>query len=349
MAVKDFIKQLIKESGNDMASIVSSGIIGDSNTFIGTGSYSLNALLSGSMYGGVPSNKITCFAGSEAVGKTFITLSIAKHFLEQNKENAVMYFESEGALTQDIIAERGLDTDRVVVLPVATVEEFRTQCVKVIENSKRVKGQIMIFLDSLGNLSTMKETSDVASGSDKRDMTRAPLIRGTFRTLALMLSRHDIPLILTNHTYDSIGSMFPKKEISGGGGIKYAASTIVTLGKRKNKDGTNVIGNIIKAKLVKGRMTKEESIVEMMLDYQKGLDKYYGLIPIAEKYGIFKKVSTRFETPSGKAFEKTIINDPEKYFTEDVMKQLEEAVYKEFNYGSKGALNDNNDKQREDI
>ena len=335
MAVKEFISQLIKEAENDMASVVSSGIVGDCSSYLSTGSYSLNALLSGSMYGGVPSNKISCFAGSEAVGKTFITLSIANNFLKEDKDNIVIYFESEGALTKEMIEERGLDTNRIGLFPVATVEEFRTQCVKIIENSKRSKGKLMIFLDSLGNLSTMKEMGDVASGSDKRDMTRAPMIRGTFRTLALMLAKHHIPLILTNHTYDSIGSMFPKKEISGGGGIKYAASTIVTLGKRKHKDGTDVIGNIIKAKLVKGRMTKEESIIEMMLDYDKGLDKYYGLVPIAEKYGIFKKVSTRYETPSGKAFEKTIVNDPEKYFTEDVMKELEKAVFKEFNYGSK--------------
>ena len=344
MAVKDFIKHLIKESQNDMATVVSSGIVGDCYTFVDTGSYSLNALTSGSMYGGVPSNKITCFAGSEAVGKTFITLSIAKNFLDLDKKNLVIYFESEGALTKDMIEERGLDIDRIGLFPVATVEEFRTQCVRIIENSGKNEGKMMIFLDSLGNLSTMKEMGDVAGGSDKRDMTRAPMIRGTFRTLSLMLSKHNIPLIITNHTYDAIGSMFPKKEISGGGGIKYAASTIVTLARRKHKDGTEVIGNIIKAKLVKGRMTKEESVIEMMLDYETGLDKYYGLVSIAEKYGIFKKVSTRFETPSGKAFEKTIVNDPEKYFTEDVMKELEKAVFKEFNYGSKREIkNDDSD------
>ena len=344
MAVKDFIKHLIKESQNDMATVVSSGIVGDCSTFVDTGSFSLNALTSGSMYGGVPSNKITCFAGSEAVGKTFITLSIAKNFLDLDKKNLVIYFESEGALTKDMIEERGLDIDRIGLFPVATVEEFRTQCVRIIENSGKNEGKMMIFLDSLGNLSTMKEMGDVAGGSDKRDMTRPGMIRGTFRTLSLMLSKHNIPLIITNHTYDAIGSMFPKKEISGGGGIKYAASTIVTLARRKHKDGTEVIGNIIKAKLVKGRMTKEESVIEMMLDYQKGLDKYYGLVSIAEKYGIFKKVSTRFETPSGKAFEKTIVNDPEKYFTKDVMEQLEKAVFKEFNYGSKrGIKNDDSD------
>ena len=340
MAVNSLVKQLIKESDNDMASVVSAGILGDCSTYVDTGSYSLNALLSGSLYGGVPSNKITCLAGSESVGKTFFALSIAKNFLDNNKDSLILYFESEGALTSEMIKERGIDADRFVIFPVATVEEFRTQCLKLIEGIPK-ETKVMIFLDSLGNLSTRKEMEDSASGSDKRDMTRAPMIRGTFRTLALMLSKHNIPLIITNHTYDAIGSMFPKKEISGGGGIKYAASTIVTLGKRKHKDGTDVVGNIIKAKLVKGRMTKEESVVEMMLDYDKGLDKYYGLVPIAEKYGIFKKVSTRYETPVGKAFEKTIVNDPEKYFTEDVMKQLEKAVFKEFNYGSKAEQQEN--------
>ena len=333
MAVNSFVKHLIKVSENDIASVVSAGIVGDCSTFVDTGSYSLNALLSGSLYGGVPSNKITCLAGSESVGKTFLALSIAKNYLEQEKNNIIVYFESEGALTSDMIKDRGLDPDRIIVCPVSTVEEFRTQCVKIIDNMDN-DYNLMLFLDSLGNLSTMKEMGDVASGSDKRDMTRAPMIRGTFRTLSLKLARKNIPLIITNHTYDAIGSMFPKKEISGGGGIKYAASVIVTMAKRKFKDGTEVLGNIVKAKLVKGRMTKEESVMEFLLDYETGLDKYYGLIALAEKYEIFKKVSTRYETPVGKAFEKTIVNDPEKYFTEDVMKKLEESAHQEFHYGS---------------
>ena len=335
MAVNSLVKQLIKESSNDMASVVSAGILGDCSTFVDTGSYSLNALLSGSLYGGVPSNKITCLAGQEAVGKTFFALSIAKNFLDINKDGIILYFESEGALTTEMITDRGLDPERFIVFPVATVEEFRTQCINVI-NGVPKDHKVMIFLDSLGNLSTTKEMEDSASGSDKRDMTRAPVVRGTFRTLAIKLASKNIPLIITNHTYDKVGSMFPSKEISGGGGIKYAASVIVTLGKRKVKDGTEVLGNIIKCKLHKGRFTKEESVVETMLDYQTGLDKYFGLVEIAEKYEIFKKVSTRFEMPDGtKVFEKAIVNNPEKYFTEDVMKQLEEAVFQEFNYGSK--------------
>ena len=333
MSVNNIVKHLIKVSENDIASVVSAGIVGDCSTFVDTGSYSLNALLSGSLYGGVPSNKITCLAGSESVGKTFIALSIAKNFLEKEKKGVIVYFESEGALTSDIIKERGIDINRFIVLPVATVEAFRTQAIKIIENMDE-DYKIMMFLDSLGNLSTRKEMEDSASGSDKRDMTRAPMIRGTFRTLALKLAKANVPLIITNHTYDKVGSLFPTKEISGGGGIKYAASVIVTLAKRKVKEGTEVLGNIVRMKLVKGRMTKEESITETKLDYKKGLDKYYGLVALAEKYDIFKKVSTRFETPAGKAFEKTIVNDPEKYFTEDVMKRLEVVAKKEFSYGS---------------
>ena len=333
MATKDIVKHLIKVTENDFASVVASGIVGDCTTYVDTGSYSLNALLSGSLYGGVPSNKITCLAGSEAVGKTFFALSIAKNYLQQEKNNVIVYFESEGALTSDIIKERGIDPNRFIVIPVATVEEFKTQAIKIIDNMND-DYQVMMFLDSLGNLSTRKEMEDSASGSDKRDMTRAPAVRSAFRTLALKLAKANMPLIITNHTYDKVGSMFPSKEISGGGGIKYAASVIVTLGKRKVKEGTDVLGNIVKMKLVKGRMTKEESIAETKLDYKTGLDKYYGLVALAEKYDIFKKVSTRFETPAGKAFEKTIVNEPEKYFTDDVMAKLEEAAKKEFSYGS---------------
>ena len=234
MATKDIVKHLIKVTENDFASVVSAGIVGDCSTYVDTGSYSLNALLSGSLYGGVPSNKITCLAGSEAVGKTFFALSIAKNYLQQEKNNVIVYFESEGALTSDIIKERGIDPNRFIVIPVATVEEFKTQAIKIIDNMND-DYQVMMFLDSLGNLSTRKEMEDSASGSDKRDMTRAPAVRSAFRTLALKLAKANMPLIITNHTYDKVGSMFPSKEISGGGGIKYAASVIVTLGKRKVK------------------------------------------------------------------------------------------------------------------
>ena len=143
-----------------------------------------------------------------------------------------------------------------------------------------------------------------------------------------------MPLIITNHTYDVIGSMFPQKEMGGGSGLKYAASSIVYLSKRKEKDGTEIIGNIIHCKNYKSRLTKENKVVDVRLTYDKGLDRYYGLLDLALKHGIFKSVSTRVELPDGtKTFGKTINNNPEKYFTPEILKQLDEVCTKEFKYG----------------
>ena len=116
---------------------------------------------------------------------------------------------------------------------------------------------------------------------------------------------------------------------NGGAGLKYAASTIVYLSKKKDKNADGeVIGNIIHAKLYKGRFTKENSVVDLRLNYDSGLDPYYGLVDIAVEGGIFKKNSTRIELPDGsKVFEKTIYDNPEKYFTKDVLDQIEKAVY----------------------
>ena len=193
---------------------------------------------------------------------------------------------------------------------------------------------IFLCLDSLGMLSTTKEMEDTAEGKETRDMSRAQVLKAAFRVMTLKLGRAKVPMLVTNHTYDVIGSMFPQKEMGGGSGLKYAASTIVYLSKRKEKDGTEVIGNIIHCKNYKSRLTVENRIVDVRLTYDKGLDRYYGLLELAEKYGIFKKVSTRYELPNGtKQFGKTILNDPKAYFTEEIMTQLEDAAQKEFKYG----------------
>jgi RecA/RadA recombinase len=195
---------------------------------------------------------------------------------------------------------------------------------------------MMLCLDSLGMLSTTKEVEDTADGKETRDMTRAQVLKAAFRVLTLKLGKAKVPMIVTNHTYDSMGSMFPTKEMGGGSGLKYAASSIIFLSKKKDKDGTEVVGNIVHCKNHKSRLTIENKMVDVRLSYEKGLDKYYGLIDLAVKYGIFKQVSTRIELPDGKTqFGKTIMNDPETYFTEEVMKQLDEAANKEYKYGQK--------------
>ncbi len=338
--MSDFLKDIIKTTGNEYASLVSDGVeAGDVDSFIDTGSYIFNALLSGSIYGGLPSNKITAIAGESATGKTFFLMGMVKNFLDKNPDAGVLYFESESAITQQMVVDRGIDPQRMVIIPVTTVQEFRTQAIKVLDSylakNEADRKPIMLCLDSLGMLSTTKEVEDTSDGKETRDMTRAQVLKAAFRVLTLKLGRAKVPMVVTNHTYDSMGSMFPTKEMGGGSGLKYAASSIVFLSKKKDKDGTEVVGNIVHCKNHKSRLTIENKMVDVRLSYDKGLDRYYGLLELAIKYGIFKQVSTRIELPDGKTqFGKTIINNPEEYFTEEVMKQLDEAAEKEFKYGN---------------
>ena len=336
----DFLKQIIKETGNEYASLVSEGVeAGDVDTFIDTGSHIFNAVLSGSIHGGIPSNKITALAGESATGKTFFVLGMVKHFLDSNPDAGVIYFESESALTKQLIEDRGIDSERMIIMPVTTVQEFRTQALTVLdkymEQDEADRKPIFMVLDSLGMLSTTKEVEDTADGKETRDMTRAQVLKAAFRVLTLKLGRAKVPMVITNHTYDVVGAYMPTKEMGGGSGLKYAASTIIYLSKKKEKDGTEVIGNIIHCKTQKSRLSKENMMVDVRLRYETGLDKYYGLLDLAVKHGIFKQVSTRIELPDGtKQYAKSIYNEPEKYFTDDIMAQLDEAAKKEYSYGN---------------
>lgn len=338
MSDKDLFQSLIKETENEYATLAEDGIeAGDVTGYVGTGSYALNALLSGSIYGGIAANKVTALAGEPSTGKTFYAINVVRQFLSDNPKGFVFYFESEAALSKEMLTERGVDTKRVAVIPVSTVQEFRTQAVKILDKymSEETKLPMMFVLDSLGNLSTDKEITDITEGKDTRDMTRSQLIRGAFRVLTLKLGKAKVPLLVTNHTYQVIGQYVPVKKQGGGAGIEYAASTIVFLSKKKDRDADKqVTGAIITAVLDKSRLSIENKRVSTLLNYAHGLDPYYGLLELAEKFGIFKKVSTRYEFPDGiKAFESNILENPEKYFTKEVLDEIDKHCKVEFLYG----------------
>jgi len=334
-----FLQSVIKELDNEFASVVEDGVsAGDCESFVDTGSYILNALISGSIYGGLPANKITALAGESSTGKTFFALSIVKHFLNSNSDAQVIYFETESAVSKDMMVTRGIDVKRVGLVPVTTVQEFRTQSIKVVDEYMKLKKEdrppLLFVLDSLGMLSTTKEVEDASAGKETRDMTRAQVIKSIFRILSLKLGQAGIPLIVTNHTYEVVGAYVPTKEMGGGTGLKYAASTILFLSKKKEKDGTEVVGNIIKVKAQKSRFTKENSDIETRLFYDaRGLDKYYGLLELGEKYGVFQRKGNRVVVGESSVYPSVILADPEKYFTPEIMQALDECAKKEFLYG----------------
>ena len=334
-----FLKNIVKEIDNDYAGLMNEGGVGDIESFVDTGSYIFNALVSGSIYKGVPSNKITALAGESGTGKTFFCLGVVQSYLRDNPDAGVVYFESEAAVTKQMIDERGIDGNRMILVPVTTVQEFRTQAIQILDKYLEQKTEdrkpMMFVLDSLGMLSTSKELADSAEGKDTRDMTRAQVVKAIFRILTLKLGKANVPLLVTNHTYDVVGAYVPTKEMGGGSGLKYAASTIIYLSKKKEKDGKDVIGNIIKAKAAKSRLTKENSSVDTRLYFDaRGLDKYYGLLELGEKYGVFERKGNRVVVGESSVYPSAILKDPDKYFTAEIMEKLDWAAGQEFRYGS---------------
>lgn len=335
----NLFESIVKDLGDEYTRFISEG--DNSSEFTGTidtGSYILNACLSGSLYGGAPNNKIIALAGEEATGKTFFALSILKRFLDDNERAHCFYFDTEAAVTKNMMESRGIDVNRVIVSEPESVQKFRTMVLKILENYIKAEANdrppLMMILDSVGQLSTTKEIEDSSEGKETRDMTRAQVLKATFRVINLKLAKANVPLIVTNHVYDKVGSYIPGKEMSGGSGLKYTASQICFLSKKRDKDVEKTEGNIIKVRMDKSRFTRENSEVEVRLSYSSGLDRYYGLLDLAEKYGVIKKVSTRYEMPDGtKVFGKAINSEPEKYFTDELLAQLEECAKKEFCYG----------------
>ena len=240
------LKDIMKAAGNKYATVASDGLEGsDVKGFISTGSYAFNALLSGSIHGGIPDNKIIALAGEQATGKTYFALNVVREFLQNDPKAMVLYFDTEQAITSDLLRDRGIDTERVAVLPVATVEEFRHQCVlvvdKYLEDDKDSRPRMMIVLDSLGMLSTEKEMNDTAEGKNTRDMTRAQVTKAAFRVLTIKLGHARIPLLMTNHTYDVVGCLSDAVSVLMQDGTAKPISQIVVGDKVQTLGGSSSV------------------------------------------------------------------------------------------------------------
>ena len=332
----DFLKEIVKEIGDEYTQLGKD--IDDTESFIDTGSFIFNSLLSGSVFGGASRSRITAIAGESSTGKTFFSLAVVKNFLDNNPDGYCLYFDTEAAVNKGLLESRGIDLERIVVVNVVTIEEFRSKALRAVDiylkKDESDRKPCMFVLASLGMLSTEKEIRDALDDKQVRDMTISQLVKGAFRMLTLKLGQAKIPLIVTNHTYDVIGSYVPTKEMGGGSGLKYASSTIIYLSKKKEKDQSEVVGNLIKAKTHKSRLSKENKEVTIRLYYdERGLDRYYGLLELGEIGGLWKNVAGRYEINGKKVYAKAIYKDPEEYFTEEVLQKLDAIAQQEFSYG----------------
>ena len=188
----DFLKDIVKEIGGEYTQLASE--IDEAETYVDTGSYIFNGLVSGSVFGGVSGNKITAIAGESSTGKTFFSLAVVKNFLDSNPDGYCLYFDTEAAITKSLIESRGIDTSRLIVVNVVTIEEFRgKETLKDVDiylkKPEDERKPCMFVLDSLGMLSTEKEITDALNDKQVRDMTKSQLVKGAFRMITLKLGQ----------------------------------------------------------------------------------------------------------------------------------------------------------------
>ena len=297
---------------NPEAAFLDENSLSNVKDWIDTGSYALNAIISGSLYGGVPMGRLTGFIGPESCGKTLMCNKIMAN-AQLLKGMHIAYFDTEGALDEDTAKRLGCDTSKIKHVPSQLTEQCRNQVVKFLQTviEKGLQGKVLIVIDSLGNLITTQEQKKIDEGSDTPDMgNRAKALKSMLRAITQAASKANCPVIFTNHIYDDPSQLHPSalKKQAGGSGPLYMASVIVQMAKKaerssdsKNKDSNDTVtplskdinGLTLRAFTTKNRFVPPFLETEMYLNFRTGLNKYSGLLEMCEGYGILEKQGHR--------------------------------------------------------
>lgn len=268
---------------------------------------------------------------------TYYCLEAIKAFLDKHEDGLVVYYDSESTLSKQMLDQRGIPSDRVIIDEVITIDEWGNKIKQLLdsyeETPEKERTPLMVVLDSLGQLTTEAEVENVAKGKNTRDMQKQQLIKKALRVCTVKAGQLNVPVFVTAHTYKDITAFIPQDVVAGGEALQYAASSIIMLSKAKDRQGTELVGNIITCKAYKSRFTKEGSKVKTRLRFDTGLDRYYGLLDVAEAAGIWKKVGTRYEVNGKLVFGKTIEENPTEYYTPEILDKINEYVKNVFNYG----------------
>ena len=257
--------------------------------YIDTGSYILNAAMTGSVFKGAPTGRVVTLSGPAGCGKSFLALSICRN--AQKKGYVPIYMDSEGAIDIEFVKRLGCDPSRFILKQVTTITEVSTFMANVLKNLLDIdedkRDKVVFVLDSLGNLTSSKEMTTTIDGSDTRDMTKQQNIKALFRTNTTALSKANALFIVNTHTYKT-QDLFAKDVVSGGSGINYNSSITLMLStakmddkesdkiaERRGGDYTKT-GVIVTAKPEKSRFTIPQK-VKFAIPFFKAPNPYVGL------------------------------------------------------------------------
>ena len=256
----------------------------------------VNVALSGSISGGITPG-MTVLAGPSKHFKTSFALLMASAFLKEKKDGVILFYDSEFGSPQSYFKEFDVDTERVLHTPVANVEELKFDLVNQLEQLTR-EDNVMIVIDSIGNLASKKELEDALNEKSVADMSRAKALKGLFRMVTPYLTMKNIPLVAVNHTYKEIG-LFPKDVVGGGTGIYYSADNIWIIGRQQDKQGTEIKGYHFVINVDKSRYVKEKSKIPISVSWEGGVQRYSGLLDVALAGGYVVKPSNGWYSVAG--------------------------------------------------
>lgn len=283
-SAKSSILSRLKKMNPD-AALISESAFGEIKEWIPTGNYALNCQISGSIYKGIPSNRIIGISGPSGTGKTYLALNMARE--AQKIGYHVLYFDTEFAIDENHVSKFGIDTNEFTLIPEDVIHNVKHQIIEIFEamkdaqKAKKDPGKFIIIIDSIGNLKTAKEEADSKLGEHKRDMTRPSEIKSLFRTVTVQSGKLNVPILFVNHTYTDTTAYVPTDKIAGGSGVMYNPSVNIILSKAKLKEETkqskeanmSQTGIIVTSKLDKSRFTRPIPI-KMQINFFTGMNKY---------------------------------------------------------------------------
>jgi len=284
----------------------------------------VNVALSGSVDGGLSSGLIV-LAGPSKHFKTMFALMMAGAYLKKHKDAVMLFYDSEFGSPQAYFEQFDIDTSRVLHTPITNVEELKFDLISQLDNMDR-KDNVIVVIDSIGNLASKKEMEDTMNEKSVADMSRAKALKGLFRMTTPYLAMKNIPLLAVNHTYMEIG-LFPKAIVGGGTGIYYSADNIWILGRRQKKTGTEVTGYDFVINIEKSRYVKEKSKIPISVSWEGGVEKNSGLLEVAMAGGYVVKPSNGWYQRAG---EESKVREKETLTEEFWQPIFDNTDFKEF-------------------
>jgi RecA/RadA recombinase len=350
--MNELIKKMKKIGSLSDSNVLSKSTLFNEKDSIVTDIPIINIGLSGTLDKGLGSG-LTFVAGPSKHYKSLLGLLLVKAYLNKYPEGVCLFYDSEFGITPNYISSNGIDTDRILHIPIVNIEELKFDLSQKLDGIERGE-KVIIFIDSIGNLASKKEADDALTENAAADMTRARQLKSLFRIVTPHFTKKDIPGVVVNHVYSGMGLYSP--DVMGGGqGPMLSATQVFFIGKSQEKEGTDIIGYNFTMNVEKSRFVREKSKFKFTVTYEHGIQKYSGLMDIALEAGVvikpskgyYQKVNLETGEPEGNKLRLSETNN--KNFWNPILEssQFNEFIHKRYQVGYNSLIQNEENEENE--